>query len=109
MKIRLIGRWERHIGFVEQRYIIVKRYRGHWVLVEEGYLRLGSKKTQIFEHKLDRGFDPFKDDALGYHTSRGFCFVYMTGREYIDMCSLDERDLFENTPCPPWAVACVLP
>jgi flavin-dependent dehydrogenase len=108
MSIHLIGPWVQHPTYSEQRYTVVKRYRNYWIIVEEGWRRIG-KLSEIYEHLYDPSFNPDEhEDALGYERTYGFCFVYPTKEDYLSGCTVDEDDIVDGLPCPSWAVACLI-
>jgi hypothetical protein len=107
--IKLIGTWVTYPSYSEQRYVVVQPYRGQWVIVEEGWLRIGNKPTEIYTHQYDPTFDPDEhEDALGWEKSYGFHFVYPTKEEFLSECAVDEADLIDGLPGPSWVVACLI-
>jgi hypothetical protein len=91
-------------GYTEQKYAIVYHYIDRWVLVEEGYTRIGSEPSIAVEYL----YNPYHEgDPIEFYGDT-IRVNYTCPDGYLKDCSIKERDLYEGVPCFSWAISCDL-
>jgi len=107
--ITLVGPIEVFGDNAEQRYEVITLHRGHWVIKEAGWKRLGPGIDLVYEYEYDPTFSPTEDEGpQGWSLINGYHKVYIDETEYLEHCTLPGEDIVDGVVCPSWAVACVL-
>ena len=101
MRITLFGNWVDYGDFSWQQFMVVDHRYGRWITVQTGYNCIG-KSSIVVEYCLNPNAEPFETFASVTRAN------YSKLDGYLADCSLREKDIFEDVPCPSWAVYCQL-
>jgi starvation-inducible outer membrane lipoprotein len=107
--ITLVGPITEFYEGAEQRYVVVKPYKGQWVIAEYGCKRWGPGMDLKYEFEFDPEFAPAEDeDQWGWNITHGYHRVYNNEAEYLAECSIPSEELVDGFPNRSWTVACLL-
>lgn len=103
--ITLVGHISKLYEGAEQRYAVVKPYKGQWVIVEYGYKRWGPGMDLVYECE----YNPDEEENQnGWNLINGYHSVYRDEVQYLEDCAIPSEEIIDGLPCPSWAVACLL-
>jgi hypothetical protein len=104
MHITFYGPRMEYEGFSEQYFMTVCRYRGHWLILETGWDRVG-KQSQYSKFI----YAPFHFGSdIETRPDGGRIYIYTSWQKYIKDCTVHPSAIVDGVPMLWWASYCRL-
>ena len=103
MHITLYGSWNNYGDYAEQYFMVVYRHRGHWIILEQGWNRIG-KPSEVSKF----WYVPFHVGGFIQNIQGGKAFIYTKWEKFIADCTIHPSAVVDGIPMLWWAKSCAI-